>query len=254
LNLIKHIPNLITLGNLLCGSLAIMNIFYGDLIQAAYLVLLAAVLDFFDGFAARMLKAYSDIGKDLDSLADMVSFGVVPGFMMFKMISHLTGTYYGNGVMEALRGGASAWYPLAGFVIILFSALRLARFNNDTRQVDGFIGLPTPANALLICSLPLVWDFGQSYQTVTVANAPFITDGANLAIAACMLSLLLVTEIRLFSLKFRSFGWKENQARYLFLVAALVLMVVFKFKAIPLLILLYIGAGLVKNIFSKTET
>src|SRR3954464_7084666 len=118
----RHIPNAITLGNLLCGSLAIFYIFYGDLVQASYLVGLAAVLDFFDGFAARMLKATSPIGKDLDSLADMVSFGAVPGFMMFKMIGSVTGTYYGNGVGEALKGGGNAWYAMAGFVIIIFSA------------------------------------------------------------------------------------------------------------------------------------
>jgi CDP-diacylglycerol--serine O-phosphatidyltransferase len=252
--MIRHIPNLITLGNLLCGSLAIVSIFYGDLVQAAYLVGAAAVLDFFDGFAARMLKAYSVIGKDLDSLADMVSFGVVPGFMMFKMITFVTGTYYGNGFGEALRSGGSGWYPMAGFVIILFSALRLAKFNNDKRQTEGFIGLPTPANAILICSLPLVFDFGQSYMSLTVMNAPFITDGANLAIAACILSLLLVTDISMFSLKFRSFSWPGNQTRYIYLSACLTMFILLGRAAVPLTILLYIAANVVQNIFSKKET
>jgi CDP-diacylglycerol--serine O-phosphatidyltransferase len=250
----KHIPNAITLGNLFCGCLAIFYIFYGDLVQAAYLVGLAAILDFFDGFAARLLKASSPIGKDLDSLADMVSFGAVPGFMMFKMITFVTGTYYGNGIGAALKTGSSAWYPLAGFVIILFSAVRLAKFNNDKRQTEGFIGLPTPANAILICSLPLVFDFGQSYMSLTLMNAPFVTDGANLAIAACLLSLLLVTEIPMFSLKFRSFSWVANQTRYIYLAGCITMLILLKTAAIPLTILLYIGANVVQNIFSKKET
>jgi CDP-diacylglycerol--serine O-phosphatidyltransferase len=250
----RHIPNAITLGNLLCGSLAIFYIFYGDLVQASYLVGLAAVLDFFDGFAARLLKATSPIGKDLDSLCDMVSFGAVPGFMMFKMIAFVTGVYYGNGIGEALKMGSQAWYPLAGFVIIIFSALRLAKFNNDTRQTEGFMGLPTPANAILICSLPLVFDFGQSYMSLTVMNAPFITDGANLAIGACILSLLLVTDIPMFSLKFRSFSWAANQTRYVFLATCLTMFILLKMAAIPLTILLYIAANLVQNIFSRKET
>ena len=252
--IVKHIPNTITIGNLLCGAFAVMNIFYGNLITAGWLVIAAAVLDFFDGFAARMLHAHSAIGKDLDSLADMVSFGLVPGFMLFRMITHLTGSYYGNGITEALSTGFNAWYPLSGFVVIAFSALRLARFNNDVRQIDGFMGLPTPANALLICSLPLIFDFGQSYQGVTVVNAPFVTDGANLAIAGCILSLLLVTDLPLFSLKFRSMGWRENRQRYLFLMACLALFLVLGIPAIPLSILLYILVGFVQNIFSRKET
>ncbi len=254
MSIVKHIPNTITLANLLCGCLAIIYTFYGDLIFAGILVGVAAVFDFLDGFAARMLKAYSDIGKDLDSLADMVSFGVVPGFVMFKMLAWLTGSYYGNGVFAALATGVSAWYPLAGIVIILFSALRLAKFNNDTRQTGGFIGLPTPANAILVCSLPLVFDFGQSYQLVNLVNAPFITDGANLAIIACILSLLLITELPLFSLKFRSFGWKENKTRFLYLAGCLMMFLIMGLPALPLCIVLYIATGVVQNIFLKKET
>lgn len=254
LNFLLNIPNALTLANLFFGCLAIIYIAYGDLVSAAYFVGAAAVCDFLDGFAARVLKAYSAIGKDLDSLADMVTFGVVPGFMMFKMIAYVTGTYYGNGIGEALNAGGKAWYALAGLLIPVFSCLRLAKFNNDKRQSENFIGLPTPANAILICSLPLVFDVGQSYQAVTLVTAPFVTDGANLAIATCMLSLLLVTEIPMFSLKFRHFGWVGNQMRYLFIATCITMFILLDLAAIPLSILLYITVGVVQNIFSKKET
>lgn len=250
----SHIPNTLTLANLACGFLAIIYISYSDLIMAAYLIGAAVVLDFLDGFAARIFKATSSIGKDLDSLSDMVSFGIVPGYMLFKMIAFLTGTYYGHGVIKALGTGMSAWLPLAGLLTALFSALRLAKFNNDSRQTENFMGLPTPANAILICSLPLVFDFGQSYQQARFATAPFITDGTNLAIIGCILSLLLVTELPMFSLKFKSFAWVGNQTRYTFLATCLTMFILLGMAAIPLSILLYIVTAVVQNIFSKTET
>lgn len=254
MSLIKHIPNAITCGNLLCGSLAIISIFEGNLEQSAYLVGIAALLDFLDGFAARMLKAYSAIGKDLDSLADMVTFGVVPGLTMFKMLAFLTGGYATGNVLAQLRSNSELFLPYAGLFIIIFSALRLAKFNNDTRQSDSFIGLPTPANALLICSLPLVFNYGQAYQEMDyTAFSGFFTDAGNLAIVACFLSLLLVTELPLFSLKFKRFGLKENALRYGFLATALCLLLFFGVAGIPLSIVFYILLSFVNNIFLKKE-
>ncbi|MBX3163764.1 MAG: CDP-diacylglycerol--serine O-phosphatidyltransferase [Bacteroidetes bacterium] len=213
----KHIPNIITLGNLFCGCLAIVKIFEGDLIRAAYLVGIALICDFFDGFAARLLKVTSPIGKDLDSLADMVTFGVVPGLVMFHLNSSLS--YF-------------------AFIIPIFSAIRLAKFNNDTRQTSSFIGLPTPANAALICSLPLA--AGENYaQLDSWAYIPIVLIG----------SLLLVAEIPLFALKFKNFAWADNKIKYIFLVLCLVLLVALKFAAIPLIIILYILLSIVNNIF-----
>jgi CDP-diacylglycerol--serine O-phosphatidyltransferase len=247
----KHIPNTITCGNLFCGCLAILKAFEGDLQWCAYLVGIAAVLDFLDGFAARMLKAYSAVGKDLDSLADMVTFGVVPGLVLFKMIAFLTGTYITSFNMEAIKDHPEGLLPYAGFVVIIFSALRLAMFNNDTRQTDSFIGLPTPANAILICSLPLVFNF-ESYQDFN-AFASFFMDAQNLAIMGCVLSLLMITEVPLFSLKFRNFNWQANRLRYIFLLGAATLLVGLKTAGIPLAIVFYILLSIVDNIFLKKE-
>lgn len=141
----KNIPNAITCCNLLCGCLAIIQATNGNLLWAAYLVGMAAVFDFFDGFAARLLKVSSPIGKDLDSLADMVTFGVVPGIVMFKMIRlGLRLDKEGFDLIEE-----NPWITYIVFMIPIFSALRLAKFNHDTRQTEAFIGLPTPANAIM---------------------------------------------------------------------------------------------------------
>jgi CDP-diacylglycerol--serine O-phosphatidyltransferase len=149
----RHLPNTLTCLNLLCGCLALTNIFRGDLVTGAYLVGIAAVADFFDGLLARALRVSSPIGKDLDSLADMVSFGVVPGAIMFKLLGMPNGmstsTIIGNASFAALL-------PFGAFLITIFSALRLAKFNNDTRQTTSFIGLPTPACTLVVASLPLI--------------------------------------------------------------------------------------------------
>ncbi len=174
MKILKHIPNAITSGNLLCGCLAIVQIFSGDLVLASFFVFLAAVLDFFDGFAARLLKVSSPIGKDLDSLADVVTFGVVPGLMVYRLLQF---ALIGMGEKElfwiALQknissielsnvhylSGFYSYLPYFGFLITVFSAIRLAKFNNDTRQSTTFIGLPTPANAILITALVVsnVW-------------------------------------------------------------------------------------------------
>jgi CDP-diacylglycerol---serine O-phosphatidyltransferase len=271
------IPNLITLGNLLCGCLAIVCAFNGNLVWAAYLVGIAAVLDFLDGFLARALKQHSPIGKDLDSLADMVTFGVVPGVVMFQLMTAAVdfATAPHNQFGSLWVGGnlsrpftSIQVLPYIAFLLTLFSALRLAKFNNDTRQSDSFIGVPTPANSILVCSLPLVaiqlmgtsWSDGlehvwsnvylieavqgrESLTFVIWSNMHWI-----LLVIAVIMSYLLISELPLFALKFKSFRWKGNELRYSFLVTAVVMLVFLKFIALPLIIVLYILLSVVNNL------
>jgi CDP-diacylglycerol--serine O-phosphatidyltransferase len=248
MSLKKHIPNAITCCNLVCGCLAIEQSFEGNLIYAAYLVGLAAIFDFFDGFAARMLRVASPIGKDLDSLADMVTFGVVPGIMMFKLIQ---GAFNYQESIYSDRGWVSYHIQeisYIAFIIIVFSAVRLAKFNNDTRQTTSFIGLPTPANAILIGSFPLILAYS-SYNTINdVIHNPIF-----LICASIILSFLLISEIPLFALKFRTFSWNGNRTRYIFLMLSVVLLILFHFVGIPLSILLYVIMSINSNYFAKRK-
>jgi CDP-diacylglycerol--serine O-phosphatidyltransferase len=245
------VANIITLGNLLCGILAIFSIFAGNMITAAYLVLLAAVLDFFDGFAARILKQPSEIGKQLDSLADIVSFGLVPGVAMYHLINRF----------ELSAGAHDSLLPFVALVIPLFSALRLAKFNVDTRQSDSFIGVPTPANAMLLLSIPLVMEFTLGIGSMSDLNLqdckidrlveeigilPYILAGL-----CVVMSLLLIAELPLFALKFKSFGWKGNEIRFTFLGISLAMIALLQVAAIPLIIIVYILLSFVNNLVSK---
>ncbi len=260
MNIKKHIPNTITCGNLVCGCLAIIQIFNGNLVLAAYLVGLAAILDFFDGFAARLLKVSSPIGKDLDSLADMVTFGVVPGLMMYKLI-HIGAlqTYAaehpesdpGMSVFDAL----SFTTPLSYFALLIpvFSALRLAKFNNDTRQIDSFIGLPTPANAILICSLPLLLNIKSGFaESVLYAGLVSYLHNTKFLVVLCVvMSVLLVVELPLIAIKFKSFGWKGNEVRYVFLILAVSLVAIFQLAGVPLVIIAYLVVSLINNLIKR---
>ncbi len=251
MNIKKNIPNAITCGNLLCGCLAIVKCFEGDLVWAAYLVGIATILDFLDGFVARLLKVTSPIGKDLDSLADMVTFGVVPGMVMFHMIL----------ISENIELGFRSYKPAqfnylhyVAFIIPILSAIRLAKFNNDTRQSDYFIGLPTPANAIFICSIPLFIKtdlaFNQCFGTPVLQDIfnPYV-----FCLLSCILSLLLIAPIPLFALKFKNISWTDNKIRFVFLVLSVVLLAVFQFIGIPLVIILYILMSIVNNIFFKKK-
>lgn len=217
----KHIPNAVTCLNLFSGCLALCHIFAGDLVTGAYFVALSALFDFFDGLLARALHVSSPIGKDLDSLADVVSFGVVPGAFMFDLLRQ-------SGV------GLPTWLPYAGFIVTVFSALRLAKFNNDTRQSDSFIGLPTPACTLVVAALPLILDHDR------FALSPFILNPWTLLALTLVLSGLLVAELPLFALKFKSLRWQENKVRLLFLLLSVALLVGLGSAAVPLIILLYV--------------
>lgn len=216
----KHIPNAITCANLFSGCIGIVYAFKGNLEIAAYFVLLSGIFDFFDGFAARLLHVKSNIGKELDSLADMVSFGFLPGVVMFQLLSKSDCSW--------------EYLPYLGFLITIFSALRLAKFNLDTRQTEDFIGLNTPMNTLFVVSLPFIQ---QEYPAVINSSALLIT-------LTVVLSGLLVSEIRIFSLKFSSKSWAENKIKYIFLILSLLLVIFLKFTAVPAILVLYIGLSL----------
>lgn len=242
--MLKQIPNMITSLNLLCGAVAILFTLSGDLIIASVFVMMGIVFDFFDGLAARLLKAQSPIGGQLDSLADVVTFGVVPGLVMVQMLQlaffgemrPLTEVFSAR----AWNVGVQNYYPLIGLMIIVASAYRLAKFNVDTRQSDHFIGLPTPANALLILSLPMIFEFQYSHTIESIFFNKWFLIGLTL-----VSSILLNAELHLFAFKFKTWGFKENLKRYLYAFLCVVLLIWLKFLAIPILILLYILISLI---------
>ena len=234
----RHIPNTITCLNLLCGCLSILSSLNGALETAAYFIFAAAVFDFFDGFAARWLQAYSAIGKELDSLADVVSFGVAPAFIMYEMLLKAAAKY--DLPVEFYSSGW--WVSAAAFLIAAFSALRLAKFNIDTRQTDSFIGLPTPANALFICSLAFTSSGGNHSWAIFTGNMFFLLG------ITIVFSYLLVSELPLFSLKFKSFNWKNNKIRYLFVAFSALILIGFHWAGFSLVILLYVILSIITNI------
>lgn len=236
------VPNIMTLGNLLCGCLGIIFVFQGELTYASYLIFLAGVLDFLDGFVARMLNQHSAIGKELDSLADMVTFGALPAFMVASLISY-TGYQAHIAEQTSLPIVSQAnFHPLASvaFILALFSALRLAKFNVDTRQSDSFIGVPTPANALVVAAFPLIIAFNPAYAFIIYNNAFLI-------VYTLVMSYLLVSEIPLFAMKFKNFSWVDNKIKYIFIILSVILLVVLQFLGIPLVVFLYIVLSLFNN-------
>jgi CDP-diacylglycerol--serine O-phosphatidyltransferase len=235
MNIRQHIPNTLTVLNLLCGLISITLTIRGNYPYAALFIFVAAVFDFMDGNAARMLHAYSELGKQLDSLADLVSFGVAPGLMIFQMVSaQCAGSC---NTLERLHIA-----PYFVLIIPVCSALRLAKFNIDLRQEVNFIGIPTPANAIFFASIPLVL-YVQPGLFSLIHLDFLVTMFSNtriLTILAVFFSYLLISEFKIFSMKFKSFTWQGNQLRYVFLISSLVLFVLFFLSAIPLIIILYI--------------
>lgn len=213
----KHIPNAITCANLFSGCIGVVFAFKGELEIAAYFVIFSGIFDFFDGMVARLLHVKSAIGKELDSLADMVSFGFLPGVVMFQL---LKASDYPN-----------EYLPYLGFIITVFSALRLAKFNIDERQTEDFIGLNTPMNTLFIVSLPFI---AKDYPSI-------IGSAALLAAIVIVNSFLLISEIRIFSMKLSDTSWAKNKMKYLFLLFSAVLIGLLKFTAVPFILVLYIG-------------
>lgn len=222
----KHIPNTITLANLSCGCIGIVACSQGDIITASYMIWLAAIFDFFDGFAARLLKVSSPIGKELDSLADMVTFGVLPAYILFSLQSNLTASYL----------------PYISFLVALFSALRLAKFNVDTNQSHGFIGMPTPAAAFFVSGL-VFWP----------SNSIFIGTREGILIISIILSLLLVAPIPMLALKFKDYSIKNNISRFLLVIVSIGLIIAFKQQSFPIIISFYVALSLFKAIKDKRK-
>ena len=212
----RHIPNAITCANLFSGCIGVVFAFKGELEIAAYFVLLSGIFDFFDGMVARLLNVKSAIGKELDSLADMVSFGFLPGVIMFQLLK--TSDY------------SSEYLPYLGFIITVFSALRLAKFNIDERQTEEFIGLNTPMNTLFIVSLPFI---AKDYPEIIGSSVLLI------AITA-ITSFLLVSEIKIFSLKFSNTTWAKNKFKFIFLILSALLIAFLQFAAVPFVLVIYI--------------
>jgi CDP-diacylglycerol--serine O-phosphatidyltransferase len=233
MNLKRHIPNLFTCLNLFCGCLALLAIADLQLWIASYLIFIAAFFDLMDGMTARILNAHSPIGKQLDSLADVVSFGIVPSLIMVGLLSH----------EEPVHAISFLSHPISflPFIIAICSALRLAKFNIDTRQTDSFIGLPTPASSIFVASLPLILRNDVFELESIIYNPVFII------IISIVLSLLLISEIPLFAIKFKNYSWKDNSFQYILIFISVILLAIFKFAAMPLIIFFYILLSLIKN-------
>jgi len=247
----KHIPNAITLANLFCGCIAVIFIVENYFVYGVFFAFLGVFFDFFDGFFARKFNVQSDLGLQLDSLADMVTSGLVPGVIMFKLLG-LADTSWGREVDVNLLihpfldvTGASL-LPFLGLFITLASAYRLAKFNIDTEQQSFFKGLPTPANTLLIASLPLIVEFQKSdVINAIIFNTWFLIA---LTIVSCY---ILNSNIKLFALKFKTYNFKDNSVRYIFIILAIVLLVLLQFSAIPVIIILYLILSFINNLITK---
>jgi CDP-diacylglycerol--serine O-phosphatidyltransferase len=232
----KHLPNAITCANLFSGCIGIVFAFKGELIAAAYAIFLSAIFDFFDGLASRVLKSFSGIGKDLDSLADMVSFGVLPAVIMYQLF------------LQAHQiDKISTWLNFIAFLIPVFSALRLAKFNVDTRQAENFIGMPTPANAILIASFPIIISHHNQYFTPYLLN-PYV-----LSCFIIVMCSLLVIEMPMMSLKFKNRDFNQNIYRYLLLLFSAILILFFKFAAVPVVIFIYITLSIIQFKFTNDK-
>ncbi len=235
----KHLPNLITLANLFCGSIAVIYAVEENFEYAGLFVVLGIFFDFFDGLAARLLKVTGELGKQLDSLADMVTSGVVPGIIMFKLIQI---NLEANGNIFIFEDPILD-VALIGLFLTLAACLRLAKFNIDDRQTTSFIGLPTPAMSLFVVSLPLI----QQYSDVAFAKE-LISNNYVLIAITWILSYLMNSEITLFSLKFKDYSIKNNFIKYLFLIISLLLILIIPFLSIHIIIILYIIFSLIKKI------
>jgi len=233
----KHIPNIITLLNLFCGCIALVFVAEKDFEMAFFFVCFGIFLDFFDGFFARLFKVSGPLGLQLDSLADMVTSGVVPGFVMFWMLKQVQDPSSFNTIL-----------PYLGFIITLGSCYRLANFNIDTRQTDSFIGLPTPANTLFIISLPLVIKYSNSLVVFDI-----LTNQWFLLAITLFSAYILNAEIPLFSLKIKDFTFKKNALQIVFLILCILLLVFFQYLGIPLVIITYILLSVINNKFLKKK-
>ena len=232
----RNIPNTITCCNLISGCIATLSAFMGEIHMALLWIIIGAIFDFFDGMSARLLHVSSPIGKELDSLADDITFGMAPAAIVF----------YEMGIMEypAFLAPVQPYLPFVAFLIAAFSALRLAKFNLDERQAMGFIGLPTPANALF-------------WGALLVGAGDFIENTTWMVPVVIVMILLscwlLVSEIPMFALKFKHWGWKGNEVKYLFLITCVPLLIVFGVTAFAIIIAWYVLLSALVNIRNRKQ-
>ena len=238
MNFKKHIPNIFTLGNLLCGTLASVFAVGGYFEMTALFVVLGIFLDFFDGFFARIFNVSGELGKQLDSLADMVTSGVVPGIVLFILLGNNQQIPYEINTEFKVSMGL----PLIGLLVTLSACYRLAKFNLDTRQSESFIGLPTPAMSLFIISLPLV----QMHSDIDFVK-DLIGNNYFLIGITILFSFLMNSEFYLFSLKFKNYGIRENLFKYTLILLSIILLVTIEYLAVPVIIMCYVILSMLKN-------
>lgn len=232
--IVRNIPNSITCCNLISGCIATYNAFLGDIRMALLWIIVGAVFDFFDGMSARLLKVSSPIGKELDSLADDITFGFAPSAIIFYELSIME---YPSELLML-----KPYLPYFAFVMAAYSALRLAKFNLDERQSLGFIGLPTPANALFWGAL---FVGAQNFMESTAYMLPVVL------LMICVSCWLLIAEIPMFALKFKQWGWKGNEVKYIFLISCLPLLMIFGITAFSVIIAWYVVLSVVVNLRNK---
>jgi CDP-diacylglycerol---serine O-phosphatidyltransferase len=241
-NLFFWVPNAITALNLVCGSLAVFFAVDGQLGWAAIFIFTAAVFDFLDGFAARLLKAYSVIGKELDSLADMISFGLAPAAIVFTMLEYAL--FEKNLPIHEIDATWSEWITLySSLVIPIAGAFRLAKFNTDDRQTDQFLGMPIPSNAIYFASLALILEIGSNLSVM-----PIILNKFTILASIYICSFLMVSELPMFNLKFKNLKLKENALRYFFLITCIALFATINIYAIPLIIIWYVVLSAISHV------
>lgn len=259
-----NIPNLLTSCNFLCGIFSIILAFSGLLDIAAYLLLLAMLFDFFDGFVARKFHLQSELGKQLDSLADMVSFGVAPGILMFLTIEiSLLGyeqQFNFSRIFQKYHDfnfhSANDFLPLSALSIPFFSLFRLAKFNIDTRQSDKFIGIPTPLNTLFFIFFPLVLS-SYNHEANSILNfnkaQPVFIHASFMSLTALLFPILLISEIPLIALKFKDFSWGHNKLRYALLGISLIIIILLGIYSLPIIVILYLLLSLIENYSNRKE-
>ena len=232
--IVRNIPNSITCCNLISGCIATYNAFLGDIRMALLWIIVGAVFDFFDGMSARLLKVSSPIGKELDSLADDITFGFAPSAIIFYELSIME---YPSELLML-----KPYLPYFAFVMAAYSALRLAKFNLDERQSLGFSGLPTPANALFWGAL---FVGAQNFMESTAYMLPVVL------LMICVSCWLLIAEVPMFALKFKQWGWKGNEVKYIFLISCLPLLMIFGITAFSVIIAWYVVLSVVVNLRNK---
>ncbi|MDM1407389.1 CDP-alcohol phosphatidyltransferase family protein [Myroides sp. DF42-4-2] len=242
----KHIPNFITLLNLLSGLIACIYAFDDNILMAFIWVCIGIFFDYWDGFLARILQVKSELGLQLDSLADMVTSGVVPGLIIYKQLANIQETQGPYNLTPETY--YMAIVPYIGFLITLGAAYRLAKFNIDTRQTDSFIGLPTPGNALFILSLPLIVSTTNSEAVISFLSNPYV-----LVIISVLSAYIMNAELPLFSLKIDPKNIGAYKLQLGFVAASILLLIVLHYLAIPLIILLYILLSIIKNMTAKKQ-